>query len=223
MRQMASTLYKTALFTLVLVACGDDDSEPPAGGPDGAIDAAMDANDADDASDDHDGGDGDSSVKPDGSLDQDSNVDPDAGDAGMCELVHEPLLQVFSSPLNAVRVPLDVFCGGDGCKSLAEFAENEDCTELGDAAVDDLELAEDAGSGCCFNWWIRTEGCGNVQYRSYGTYPRVFNFDAATGEVIGYGRQDDIEYDFGGCTHWGFVAGELLHDCPTATESICSR
>ena len=90
-------------------------------------------------------------------------------------------------------------------------------------SIEDLELAEDAGSGCCFNWWIRTEGCGNVQYRSYMTWPRIHNFDADTGAKIGYARQDDIDYDFGGCTHYGFVAGELLRDCPTATESICSR
>jgi hypothetical protein len=224
---MTSTLYKTAVFALALacVACGDDDSDPPGSGgyQDATVDGSMDASDALDASDTLDANERDSNVESDGSIDKDSSSDPDGGDAGMCEGAIVTELDNPDSPFYATRVPLAALCGSKGCPGLQDYAEDFECTELADdASIEDFDFSADAGP-CCFNWWIRSEGCGQVQYRSHMTWPRIYNFDAQTGQLIGHARLDDIGYEFGGCTDAAFLGGELLHDCPTVAESVCDR
>lgn len=221
---MTSILYKCALFAVALActACGDDDSEPPIDDrPDGSMDASMDASDPKDASD-RDGDAPDASALPDGAIANDSSIGTDTGDAAACEHVLEPSI---TSEFSATRVPLEALCNNEGCPTLAQYAKDYACTVLeGDASIADFDF-DDAGvvESCCFNWWIRTEGCGQVQYKAYKTWPRISNFDADTGALIGRGQLDDSTFDLAGCTNAAFLGGTLLHDCPEVTVSVCDR
>jgi hypothetical protein len=216
---MASILYKVSLFALVLVcACADDDAPSRDERLDGSMDGAADESVLDAS---HDAMIASDAMLADGAIEPDSSIIPDANEAGVCERIAEPLLPTFEDPLNATRVPLASLCSGP-CVQLAGWASALVCTELADdAMVADFDFG-DAGADY-LGWFVRREGCGNVQFESYGSWPRIVNFDSANGEVIGVARQDDTESTVRGCVDWAFVGGMLKHHCAEDVVSVCFR
>jgi hypothetical protein len=117
----------------------------------------------------------------------------------------------------------------DECKpgeTLLEFAARLRCVETDyDGGVEALQDEFDGGLPA--NLWKRSEGCGSVQFSTVApSSPRFFNFDADTGELIGYARFDDrataiVGRASFGCSSRGWIGGLVRGHCATETVSLC--
>ena len=89
-----------------------------------------------------------------------------------------------------------------------------------DGGIEDL--GEDLDAGGTVSWWIRSEGCGSVQFTNFG-WPRNYNFDSGSGELIGFARLDDISDTLPGtpCISGSWVAGEIRQSCDDEVVTIC--
>lgn len=123
----------------------------------------------------------------------------------------------------ATRVPLDLYCEHAYCpRTLAEYLENYTCKEVDEAGVDD-PAAEDGGL-IYRSTMLRSDGCGSVQFTTLGyAWPREFNFDSASGELIGAARMDDVGTELPGtpCLDAAYVAGTFRASCPSELLMVC--
>ncbi len=104
-------------------------------------------------------------------------------------------------------------CGG----SLAEFMADLECHP-----VDDIDGGSSAPD------WIRSEGCGSVQFSTPlpSFISRVHNFDADSGELVGYAQLEDAADSPGrirGCSSFGWLGGEIRAQCADERVSDCER
>jgi hypothetical protein len=210
-----------------LAGCSDDDApHADAGytGDAGPRDAAA-----------RDGGDG--STLPDGSTPRDAAVsgkdaeleastEPDA--ALLCKSELFPLWSAeIEGVMTATRVPLDALCRNNCPRSLQEYLQLLACEELDDAGIHEIEQGHDPTDGGAELGFVllRSDGCGSVQFSTLApSWPRYFNFDASSGELIGAARLDDIFTTVAGtpCMDAAFVAGEIRSSCAGETLMICT-
>ena len=123
---------------------------------------------------------------------------------------------------------LEVLCDNECVpgQTLAEFAARLRCVETADdGGVEGLQDEFDGGLPAAL--WKRSEGCGSVQFSTVApSSPRFFNFDADTGELIGYARFDDMETAIlgrgsFGCASKGWIGGLVRGHCANETVSFC--
>ena len=64
--------------------------------------------------------------------------------------------------------------------------------------------------------WTRSTGCGSVQIATIApSWPRIYKYDAATGELVGAATLDDIVQPLGDwpCEDAAYVGGEIRTSC----------
>ena len=99
-----------------------------------------------------------------------------------------------------------------------------------DGGIGDVEDDFDGGiyTGL-FRYWLRSEGCGSVQFSTVRpSWPRNYNFDADTGELIGVAQLDDVGVPLPGagndaCLSATWIAGEIRQQCADEQVSVCQR
>lgn len=150
----------------------------------------------------------------------DAQQTPDAeSDSGVC--VNEPFPLFDFAP---ARVPLSVLCG-DRCLTLAERNDQLECFAIDeDAGLDSFD--DDAGiNSGLFRWWTRSTGCGSVQIATiHPSWPRIYNYDPDTGELIGAAQLDDVGTELGNypCVDAAYIAGEVRASCEGEQIEVCS-
>lgn len=211
---MRKSFVLRSLFVgvVAIAGCSDDDAEPMKdAGPDGSAGTGKAGS----------GGGGASGAGRDG------------GDS--CAAYPEepmPLWPHADEPvMDARRAPLAALCTAIRCeRSLAEFMAPLECMVVtddldGGVGPADFDGGVDAGVQA---FWHRSEGCGTVQFISFSNHYRNYNFDADSGELIGYAMLDDagttpLSNEPGSCSSAGWVAGEFRTQCTDEKLSVCLR
>jgi hypothetical protein len=194
-------------------ACSDDDSEPLLdAGPDGSARAGNGGSG---------GADGGRPVAGDGGAGIDAG-DPCSAYSKVPMPLWDPaeVAAVFTRRASLAEL-CPQGCGG----SLVEFMATLECRPVSDddGGVDGF----DGGSGGPPDWF-RSEGCGSVQFTPPlpAFAPRIYNFDADSGELIGYAQLDDAAESLPGraaasCSSFAWLAGEVRHRCDGERLSAC--
>lgn len=156
----------------------------------------------------------------------DANMNTDAG--FVCKREGFPLWRAdLTFETRATRLPLDVYCKGSHCpSSLQDYLQTLTCEDLDDGGIQDIAMGNDISDGGNANDLVlRSEGCGRVQFHTiHPAWPRDYNFDAASGKLIGAARLDDAGFAFPGtpCEDAGYVAGEFRASCPGEVLKLCT-
>jgi hypothetical protein len=130
--------------------------------------------------------------------------------------------------MTARRAPLAALCQRGCAQSLSDFMADLDCLAVpDDGGVDDVK--DDFDGGLAVESWLRSEGCDSVQFFGKGlTWYRNYNFDADTGELIGFAKLDDVGGPLPGagadtCRSATWIAGEIRQQCGDEQLSVCQR
>lgn len=146
--------------------------------------------------------------------------DSDA-DAVVCN--EEPFPWERTSPFNdpgARRLSLEQFCGGICPSSLQDFEKDlVDCEAVGSEGAA-AHIDDDAGF--YEDQWLRSEGCGSVQFKTLQGWEYYYNFDLASGALLGGAHYASDVGSGDGCVV-GRIAGEVRLECDDEELSVCSR
>jgi hypothetical protein len=159
-----------------------------------------------------------------------TDAGPDGGDT--CPAYPEepmPLWEneVFSS---GRRVSFAALCPRGCPESFSAFMADLECMPAPDGVIG--VAPDDFDGGMDTVLWFRSEGCGRIQFSTIRGRPRTVsrNFDAQSGELIGYAYIDDVigappgadRYDRD-CASGAWIAGEFRTQCADEQFSICEE